>query len=95
MPSEACTDMLWILAYGSLLRKILSKHIFMCKVQNFHEQTKISMAKNRTFWFSAHGFMVKMRYALTNLFSWAKYASFHGQTELVVCNKMVMGRSCE
>ena len=44
-----------IATYGGLLRTILSKRIFMGKVQNFHGQTQISMAKNS---FSAHVFMV-------------------------------------
>ena len=47
-----------IATYGGLLRTILSKCIFMFKVQNFHGQTQISMAKNCMFSFSAHVFMV-------------------------------------
>ena len=64
--------------YGGLLRTILSKHIFMGKVQNFHGQTQNSMAKNRTFLLSAHVFIAKTRYALANIFSWTKCNIFMG-----------------
>ena len=46
--------------YGGLLRTILSKHIFMGKVQNFHGQIQISMAK------TAH-------FCSQHVFSWSKY----------------------
>ena len=78
------------------------------------QSTKFSWAntnfngQNRTFSFSAHAFIVKTRYALANMFSWAKCnifmgkVRFHGQTELrVACArlacvvKMITGRSCE
>ena len=48
--------------YGSLLWTILSKHIFMGKVQNFHGQTQILIAKN------PHIFVL-------STFSWSKYVT--------------------
>ena len=39
------------------------------------------MAKNGTFSFSAHAFMIKIRYTLTDIFSWEnwKYNVFMGE----------------
>ena len=67
------------LIYGGLLRTILSKHIFMGKVQEFHGQTQISMTKNRTFHSQHIIFIVKIRYTLANIFM-GKVQHFHGQT---------------
>ena len=65
------------------------QNIFSWANTNFNYQ-------NRTFSFSAHVFIVKTRYALANIFSWAKYdifmgkaQSFHGQTELRVITRLV------
>ena len=63
----------------------------MGKVQHFHGQTQILMAKNCTLSSSAHVFVVKICHALADIFSWAKcnifmskVQRFHGQTELRV-----------
>ena len=73
------------------------KHIFMGKVQHFHGQTQILMAKNRTFSSSGHVFVVKICYTLADIFSWAKcnifmskVQRFHGQTELRVITACVL-----
>ena len=65
----------------------------MGKVQNFHGETKISMPKTARF---CYVFIVKTRFALANIFSWAKYnifmgkaQSFHEQTELRVITHLV------
>ena len=56
----------------------------MGKVQNFHGQSQISMAKNCMFSFSAHVFVVKIHCTLEDIVSWAKYNIFMGKLNCVL-----------
>ena len=73
------------------MQTVLSKHIFMGKVQHFHRQTQILIVKNCTFSFSAHVFMGQ------NMLRFGKHifmgkVHFHGQTELHVITACVPPR---